>query len=108
MPGLLDKVCALEEAKEVFENVTDNDKVISHMANENETYIRDSKSNLYQNGTVMNHIESIPCYQEVVLLTEIHLMGDTGPLPMYLRNKIVDMVRLYIFCNEIYMFFSEG
>ena len=39
MPGLLDKVCALEEAKEVFENVTDNDKVISHMANENETYI---------------------------------------------------------------------
>ena len=83
MPGLADKVCVIETAKEVFENVTDYEKVISNMVNQNEKSSK--KDSFYQNSTVLNHLKSIPCYQEVLLLTERHLMGDTGPLSIYLR-----------------------
>ena len=95
MPGLADKVCVVEAAKEVFENVTDYEKVISNMVNQNEK--SSNKDSFYQNSTVLNHLKSIPCYQEVLLQTELHLMEDTGPLPMYLRNNIADMVTIGIF-----------
>ena len=87
MPGLVDKVCVTEVAKEVFENVIGYEKVISNKVN--------------QNSRVMNHIKSIPCYEEVLLLTERHLMGDTGPLSIYLRNNIAKIVRIDLIVKEI-------
>ena len=106
MPGLSDKVCAVEAAKEVFENVTDYEKVISNMVNQN---IKSSnKDSFFQNSPLMDQMKRLPCYQEVLLLTELHLMGDTGPLPMYLRNNIADMVRIDNFYNTLHMFLTEG
>jgi hypothetical protein len=90
---LADKPREIEVAKEVFENMTDYGKVIYNMVNQNETLrSKESKSVFYQNSTVMNNIKSIPCYQEVLLQTERHVMGDTGPLPLYLWIKIAEMV----------------
>ena len=88
MPGLAYRVCVIEE---VFENKADNrEEETIHLLN------RHSKSNFYQNSTVMNHVKSIPTYQEVLLLTECHLMRDSEPLPMYLWNSIADMVRILL------------
>ena len=85
MPGLSDKVCVVEAAKEVFENVTDYEKVISNMVNQNKK--SSNKDSFFQNSPSM---------------------GDTGPLPMYLRNNIADMVRIDIFYNKLHMFLTEG
>ena len=43
----------------------------------------------YKQTTVINRLGSMPPYQATLLLTEYQLMmGETGPLPMYLRHHL--------------------
>ena len=69
MPGLSDKVCVVEAAKEVFENVTDYEKVISNMVNQNKK--SSNKDSFFQNSPLMDQMKSLPCYQEVLLQSSI-------------------------------------
>ena len=102
MPALADTVYVIEAAEEVFENKIDNEENTTCIVNQNEKLrSKDNTFNFYQISSVIHHAKSIPCYQEVLLLTERHLMGDTGPLSIYLRNNIAKIVRIDLIVKEI-------
>ena len=86
MPDLNEKVFAVQTAEEVFEDANVSDGI----SNDNETF------NFYKNSSVINQVQIFPSYQEVLLLTECHLMvSDTGPLSTCLRTDIAEMVKLH-------------
>jgi len=82
MPVLNKKVLAVQKAEEVFEDVNPSDVI----SNQNETL------SFCKSSAVTNQIQICPSYQEVLLLTELHLMvSDTGPLSTGLRTDIAEM-----------------
>ena len=86
MPVLYKEVLDVQTADEVFEDVNLSEVISNH----NETL------NFYKSSAVTNQVQICPPYQEVLLLTEWHLMvSDTGPLSTALRTNIAEMVKLH-------------
>ena len=86
MPVLNKKVLGVQTAEEVFEDVNLSDVISNH----------DETLSFYKNSALTNQVQICPPYQEVLLLTELHLMvSDTGPLSTVLRTDIADMVKLH-------------
>jgi len=82
MPVLNKKVLVVQTGEEVFEDVNPSDVISNHY----ETL------SLCKSSAVTNQVQICPFYQEVLLLTEWHLMvSDTGPLSTGLRTDIADM-----------------
>ena len=79
MPGLNNKDSGAQIAEEVFES--DDIKNCSS--------IHSKALQIWKTNSVTDQVKSLTSYQEVLMLTELHLIfGDTGPLLDSLRKDI--------------------
>jgi len=82
MPGLNNKDSGVQIAEELFES--DDIK--------NCNSIHTETLNILKTNSVTDQVKSLASYQEVLLLTELHLIfGDTGPLSASLRKGVAEM-----------------